>query len=92
VIAHDTSPEAAAVLDRLVKARTGAERLRMVSEMFDAAKRLIAAHLETEGPLDAITLRTRVFLRLHGPDLDEATIAGVLKRLPVSRGTPGSER
>jgi hypothetical protein len=81
VIPHDTAPEAAAVLARLLRATTGVERVRMISDMFDAARRLATAHIQAAGPVDAITLRTRLFLQLHGPDLDERTIVGVVARL-----------
>lgn len=85
MIPHDTTPEAAAVLARLLGTTTGVERLRMMSDMFDAARRLATAHIQAAGPVDPVTLRTRLFLQLHGPDLDERTIAGVVARLAAVR-------
>jgi hypothetical protein len=50
------------------------DRLRMVSDMFESAKRLIAASVrETEPDISESELRVRVFNRLYADDFDEAT-------------------
>jgi hypothetical protein len=50
------------------------DRLRMVSEMFESAKRLIAASVRsTEPDISEVELRVRIFDRLYGDDFDDAT-------------------
>ena len=50
------------------------DRLRMVSGMFESAKRLIAASVRsTEPDISETELRVRIFDRLYADDFDEAT-------------------
>jgi len=50
------------------------DRLRMVSEMFESAKRLITASVRsTEPDISETELRVRIFDRLYVDDFDEAT-------------------
>ena len=52
------------------------ERLRMTCDMFDAAKRLIAASVKhVEPQISDAELRVRIFDRLYATDFDEATRA-----------------
>jgi len=52
------------------------ERLRMTSDMFDAAKRLIAASVRNAEPhISHAELQVRIFDRLYGDDFDEPTKA-----------------
>lgn len=52
------------------------ERLRMTCDMFDAAKRLIAASVKNVEPqISDAELRVRIFDRLYATDFDEATRA-----------------
>ena len=78
---HDTSPDVAIALRRLMMSRTGAERLGIVSVLFQSAKRLASARLQAEGPIDPVDLRVRLFRQLHAADLDKETVAGVIARL-----------
>ncbi len=49
------------------------DRLRMVSEMFESAKRLIAASIRSAEPdISEAELRVRIFDRLYAGDFDEA--------------------
>jgi hypothetical protein len=68
---------------------TPLERLRMTSEMFGAAKRLIAASVHGEEPqISESELRVRIFDRLYADDFDEATKArlrAALRRPPPTR-------
>jgi len=61
------------------------DRLRMVSEMFESAKRLIAASVRSSEPdITDAELRVRIFDRLYADDFDEATkvkLRAVLRRL-----------
>lgn len=59
---------------RRFAAVTPAQRLRMTCEMFDAAKRLIAASVRTEEPdITDAELRVRIFDRLYADDFSEVT-------------------
>ncbi len=78
---QDTSPDVAIALRRLMMSRTGAERLGMVSELFQSAKRLESAWLQAGGLIDPVDLRVRLFQQLHAADLDEETVAAVIARL-----------
>lgn len=50
------------------------ERLRLTCDMFDAAKRLIAASVQNAEPrISDAELRVRIFDRLYPDDFDEAT-------------------
>jgi len=61
------------------------DRLRMVSDMFESAKRLIAASVrETEPDISETELRVRIFDRLYVDDFDEAAkvkLRAALRRL-----------
>ena len=71
----------AMALERLMMSRTGTERLGMVSELFNSAKRLASARHEAGGTIDPVDLRVRVFRQLYEADLDEETVAAVIARL-----------
>ncbi|HSC27851.1 MAG TPA: hypothetical protein VLD67_11285 [Vicinamibacterales bacterium] len=52
------------------------DRLRMTSEMFESAKRLIAASVRSAEPgLREDEIRVRIFDRLYADDFDEPTRA-----------------
>lgn len=61
------------------------DRLRMVSDMFESAKRLIAASVRsTEPDITDTELRVRIFDRLYADDFDDATkvrLRAALRRL-----------
>jgi hypothetical protein len=67
------------------------DRLRMVSEMFESARRLIAASVrEAEPDISEVELRVRMFDRLYADDFDEATkvkLRAALRRPPRVRDT-----
>ena len=64
---NDTSPD----IDKLVRERlmalSGAERFRIGSEMFDAARRMVLASLPAE--LSEIERRRALFERIYGERL-----------------------
>ena len=80
---NDTSPDVAAEIDALMAQRSGSDRVRMASEMFDLAKRLAAAGIRAENPtIGDEELRVRLFERLYGDDFSEqarARIAATLR-------------
>ena len=62
------------------------ERLRMTSDMFDAAKRLIAASVRsTEPHISDTELQVRIFDRLYAIDFDEPTKARLRASLRRTR-------
>ena len=80
--AADTSTDAADTLARLMMARSGGERVAMVSDMFDAARQLALARIDAAAhTANPEVRRIQLFLQLHGSDLDDATIAAVVSRL-----------
>ncbi len=60
----DTSPEIAELIRARLMALTGAQRIRMGSEMFDAARRMVIASLPKNLPADE--LNRLLFQRLYG--------------------------
>jgi hypothetical protein len=65
----DTSPEVSAEFDALMAQRSGSDRVRMASEMFDLARRLAAADITLQHPgLSEGRLRALLFERLYGDD------------------------
>ena len=63
----DTSPEIAGIVRARLMALSGAERLRMGSEMFDAARRMVLASLPAD--LTEAERKRRLFERLYGEAL-----------------------
>jgi hypothetical protein len=68
------------------------ERLRMTCDMFDAAKRLIAASVRVADPeISASELRVRIFDRLYPDDFDEqtkATLRAAMRNTRPSGASP----
>ena len=78
----DTPPEVEARVRALLAARSGSDRVRMACEMFTLARALMVADIRGREPgLDESALRVRLFERLYGGDVDEATRARVTARL-----------
>ena len=72
----DTSNDSELETARRYAAMAPIDRLRIMSEMFESAKRLIAASVRSAEPdISEIELRVRIFDRLYGDDFDEATKA-----------------
>ena len=70
----DTLNDTELAFARRFAAVTPLDRLRMVSEMFESAKRLIAASVRSAEPeISEMELRVRIFDRLYADDFDEAT-------------------
>ncbi len=67
---------------RLLLARPGEERLKMGSEMFDAARTLARAGLQATGSAtDAGEACAHLFLRVYGSDFDPRTARQIVERL-----------
>lgn len=70
----DTINDSEVAFARRFAAVAPIDRLRMVGEMFESAKRLIAANVRsTEPDISDTELRVRIFDRLYVDDFDEAT-------------------
>ncbi len=67
----DTSPEIAEMVRARLMARTGAERLRMGVEMFEAARRMVLASLPAD--LSESDRKQRLFERIYGVRLPAST-------------------
>ncbi len=63
----DTSPEIAELIRARLMALTGAQRMRMGSEMFDAARRMVIASLPKNLPADEFS--RLLFQRIYGEPL-----------------------
>lgn len=65
-----------------MRRRSGSDRVRMMSEMFDFAKALVLSNLRDTHPraTDA-ELRVLLFDRLYGNEIDPAQHASVVARL-----------
>jgi hypothetical protein len=76
---NDTSPEIAALMREKLMARSGAERVRMCCEMFDAARQIALASFPPGLP--EIEVKRRLCERFYGDEVDvEAFIEYVRSR------------
>lgn len=84
----DTPPDVQARFDELMRQRSGSDRVRMMSEMFDFAKALVLSNLREIHP-DASDAELRVLLfdRLYGDEIDAAQRASIVVRLRGERQT-----
>jgi hypothetical protein len=71
---HDTTPQAEAIQRRILMSRTGEERLRMATAMWDAAKRIVESSLRAQGITDPTELRVQTFRRIYAGDFDPDTL------------------
>jgi hypothetical protein len=82
----DTLPEVRARFDELMRQRSGSDRVRMMSEMFDFARALVLSNLrETRPGATNAELRVLLFERLYGDEIDPAQRASVVARLRAER-------
>jgi hypothetical protein len=66
----DTPPEVAEMVRTRLMALSGAERMRMGAEMFDAARRMVLASLPPDLP--EAERKRQLFRRIYGEDLPSA--------------------
>lgn len=76
----DTSPEMAARYRTRLQACSPAERVRMATGMFAAARALVIAEAERAGERTG-NLRELLLDRFYGTDLSEEALAGARRRL-----------
>jgi len=78
----DTPPEVQARFDDLMRQRSGSERVRMMSDMFDFAKALVLSNLRETHPHATIgELRVLLLDRLYPDEIDPVQRANVVMRL-----------
>lgn len=82
----DTPPDIQARFDDLMRQRSGGDRVRMMSEMFDFAKAVVLSNLrETHPGATNAELRVLLFDRFYGDEIDPAQRASVVARLRGER-------
>jgi len=82
----DTPPDVQARFDELMRRRSGSDRVRMMSEMFDFAKALVLSNLrESHAGASDAELRVLLFDRLYGAEIDPAQRARIVARLRGER-------
>lgn len=85
---NDTPESVRTLVRTLLMRRSGAERLCMGGDMFDAARTLVRASLGDPSGTDASPeMKVRLFLRLYGQDFDADIRARIVARL--RRSGPG---
>ena len=82
----DTPAEVDALLRRRLMERSGAERLRMACDMFDAATALIVASLPPEVAADPASRRVAVLQRMYWPERNEPLVRGAIAALTAQSG------
>ena len=78
----DTHDDVEARFDELMRQRSGTDRVRMMSEMFDFARALVLSNLRAihRGASEA-DLRVLLFERLYGEEIDPAEYPHIVARL-----------
>jgi hypothetical protein len=78
----DTTPDVQARFEALMRSRSGSDRVRMMSEMFDFARELVLSNLREDHPAATdVDLRVLLFDRLYGDEMDPDQRARVVERL-----------
>ncbi|SEH06427.1 hypothetical protein [Candidatus Venteria ishoeyi] len=77
---NDTSPEMAAKVQALYMRRSGEERMRMCLEMFDFARQLMTANLQTQG-YEGAELRKQIFLRTYRDDFSKEMLKKICRKI-----------
>jgi len=69
---RDTSKDIEARYREMVMSKTPLERLRMASQMYDAARKLAISGIKQEKNVSAAQLRVDLFMRIYGADFSES--------------------
>ncbi|MES1255428.1 MAG: hypothetical protein ABUS56_07470 [Acidobacteriota bacterium] len=79
---NDTTPEAAAALSALLRERSGSDRVRMMSDMFEMARTLVISSIRAQQPdISEADLRAQVFARFYASDFAPEELARICERL-----------
>ena len=90
----DTTPQVDAAFTAMFATRSPGERVRMMSEMFETARRLLTAGIRAEQPgITDTELRVQVLLRTYHDDLDSGElekIAAYIRQRGCARDSPAA--
>lgn len=81
---NDTTPRAAAQYHAMMMKRSGAERLKMCSSMFQTARTLMIARLREEGVAEE-DMKVAIFLRTYGDQFTEEQKARICAKLRATQ-------
>jgi hypothetical protein len=81
---NDTTPRAAAQYHAMLMRRSGAERLKMCSSMFQTARTLMIARLKEEGVAEE-DMKVALFLRTYGDQFTEEQKARICTRIRAAQ-------
>lgn len=78
----DTPPDVEAAFTAMFRQLSPAARLRMTSEMFDTARRLMIANIRANHPdISDTELRVQVFVRTYGDDYSESERTRIVEQI-----------
>ena len=83
--AFDTTPDVAERIRQRLMARTGSDRVRMATRMFQTAMTLVASRVRASGITDETDARLAVLAQLYGDDLTPSQYHAVRARLDARR-------
>jgi len=75
----DTSPDIQNVYRELLMSKSGSDRLKMASDMFDSARTLVRCNLKSKN-LSNRELEWQTFLRIYKRDFDKSTLDKIFAR------------
>lgn len=78
----DTSPQMEKIYGSMLMSRSGGDRLKMASDMFDTARALARANLATQFDSKK-EISINLFKRIYEGDFDQATMDRILARLSM---------
>ncbi len=78
----DTSPQMEKIYSSMLMGRSGSDRLKMASDMFDMARALARANLATQFDSEK-DIKIQLFKRIYEGDFDQATMDKILLRLSM---------
>jgi hypothetical protein len=82
---NDTSPEMAERFRRVLRERSGSDRVRIVSDMFEMARALVTASVKAQRPeISDADLRGEVFRRFYASDFTPEDLASIVDRLKAA--------
>ena len=88
---NDTASDAASQFARLLRERSGSDRIRMVSDMFETARALVIASIREQCPdIDDAALRIQVFRRFYANDVSAQDLIAITDRLGARGDSPAA--
>ena len=81
---NDTTPEIAAIFERMMMKKSGQERLQMGFSIFSMARRQVIAAIRKNKPdADVVEIRREIFLRFYGNDFSQEDQKKILNNIYV---------